>query len=148
MLITISSKVTAITILLDLSVRVPVYKSKDSARNYSKADFCYYCDRKLDSKISKHYLRTHTDRDLVKQIIMTEPGSGLKKKLLYKLQQLGNYKHNRQVYLSIIIIIILIIRLIIIVRIYSKNNNKIITTDNKKMCDLIWCLYPASMCSG
>lgn len=77
---------------------VPVYQKKaDGKRNYHKLDYCYYCEKKVPSKSSKHLLSRHTDREGVKEIIRSESRQE-RKRLLYKLQQLGNYQHNTQVF--------------------------------------------------
>lgn len=92
---------TYLTIVLNfVLVIVPIYEKKDNGRNYSKTDHCYYCNKVIGSKISKHLLKMHTDRVAVQEIIQS---SGEHRgKLLYKLQQLGNYKHNTEVYWSIL----------------------------------------------
>jgi hypothetical protein len=76
-------------------VTVSVSGHSESKRNYTKADYCYYCERKFVSSMRKHVLAMHTDRSLVQQIV-TSTGPE-RKTLLYKLQHLGNYRHNCQV---------------------------------------------------
>lgn len=74
---------------------VPIYaKVGGSRRNYRKSDYCYYCEKEITSKIARHYIQQHADRHLVQKVITD--GSD-RKILLYKLQQLGNYRHNTQV---------------------------------------------------
>lgn len=67
----------------------------EGKRDYSKTDYCFYCEKELFSKISKHYLQVHTDRGLVKEIVVSK--GKLRLQLMHKLQQLGNYKHNTRV---------------------------------------------------
>lgn len=82
------------------SVTVPVYVKKgDDKRNYVKVDWCLYCEGKITSRISKHNISMHSERSLVKEIERCKADLNKKKKekLMYKLQQLGNYKHNVKV---------------------------------------------------
>lgn len=77
-------------------VIVPLYNRKnDGSRTYSKVDYCYYCEREFVSRISKHLLVMHANEDDVKRAARH---SGEKRKwLLYKIQCMGNYKHNMKV---------------------------------------------------
>lgn len=88
-----------------LSVEVAAYLPKPSGkRNYSKMNICYFCERKVKSAISKHYLAVHPNQELVKDII--NASGKPRRTLLYKLQQLGNFHHNCKVtYFHIIFII-------------------------------------------
>lgn len=82
--------------LLCFSVQVQVYKTVgDKKRNYNKEDYCYYCSKRFLSKISRHFLAMHTDRAAVQEIVKSEGKN--REDLLYRLQQLGNYKHNTEV---------------------------------------------------
>ena len=81
--------------LFTFAVQVPTYK-KGKKRDYRKDAFCLYCERLFTSKIAPHYLRMHVDKPLVQQI-MKEKSQSKREDLLYKLQQLGNYKHNTKV---------------------------------------------------
>lgn len=83
--------------LILFAVCVPVYTKAGAGRNYSKADYCYYCSKMYSSKISKHLLNSHADRASVQEAINS---SGKHRRdVLYRLQQLGNYTHNTEVLL-------------------------------------------------
>lgn len=79
-----------------IAVVVPVYSKNNGRRNYSKKDICYYCEKTINSRISKHYLSVHTDRTLVQQVISAD-GEAERNDKLYQLQHMGNFKHNTKV---------------------------------------------------
>lgn len=64
-------------------------------RDYGKVDCCFFCKKLIASKISRHYLNVHVDREAVKQIVLASGKDRAKK--LYRLQQLGNFEHNTRV---------------------------------------------------
>lgn len=77
-------------------VTVPVYTNKPGGkRNYEKTDHCFYCSKIIQSKVTRHILRHHTDKELVKQAISSTGKQ--RESVLYKIRQLGNYMHNVQV---------------------------------------------------
>ena len=77
---------------LCFTVTVPPYVPNGGKRAYAKADCCYFCKRIYVSKISHHYARVHTDREIVQKILRLK---GKKKTTqMYKLQQLGNFHYN------------------------------------------------------
>ena len=81
-----------------LPVSVHIYhkqKKNKLERNYSKEDFCYYCEKQVTSRVSKHYLSVHCDRGLVQEAIIAKGDEKIKK--LYKLRHLGNFRHNTKV---------------------------------------------------
>jgi hypothetical protein len=67
-------------------------------RNYRKADFCNYCETKVWSKISKHYLYVHAKEPEVEKLIQFPIGSKARKRALMLLQNEGNFRHNTKVY--------------------------------------------------
>ena len=86
-----------------LAVTVPLYFNDGTKkRRYSKPDYCYFCDKRLTSKISKHYLGVHCDEEIVKDIALLQIGSPARKQALHKLQNMGNYKHNCKVSFAIL----------------------------------------------
>lgn len=76
-------------------VTVPIYVRKGGKRDYNKADYCFYCSKKISSKITRHLISNHSDRKLVRDSIMAKGNE--KNKLLYRVRQLGNYQHNIEV---------------------------------------------------
>ena len=83
-----------------LTVMVPAYEPKGTKKNYSRADYCYFCKKFLLSRISSHYVRAHATEEIVKNILRLE---GKRKAVqLYKLQQLGNFHYNCHVRMHIL----------------------------------------------
>lgn len=80
---------------MSVLVTVPVYSLNDGKRNYRKADYCYYCNQKVTSKISRHLMSCHVDRKLVNDAVLAKGFE--RQNLLYKMRQLGNYQHNIKV---------------------------------------------------
>ena len=78
------------------SRRAQTKTDKVKKRNYAKADYCYYCSKLFVSRISKHLLSVHRDKPEIEEALRYKPGK-VRHKLLYKLQQLGNYQHNKEV---------------------------------------------------
>ncbi|XP_067947184.1 uncharacterized protein [Watersipora subatra] len=56
------------------------------------SDWCLYCKQLFTSRISRHYKCQHQERSLVQEAILLPDKQ--QQKVLYKLQQLGNYQHN------------------------------------------------------
>ena len=78
---------------------VPVYNPKPgnlSNRNYSRVDYCYYCEKPLKSRISRHYTTVHSDQSLVKDLLAAQTREQ-KRNISGKIKNLGNYKHNSRV---------------------------------------------------
>lgn len=67
---------------------------KSDGSKYRKVEYCLYCKQGFSSRISKHYMAAHKDKEEVQKAV-NEPVE--RQKLLYKLQQLGNYTHNCKV---------------------------------------------------
>lgn len=81
---------------------VPVYEKKSSgARNYKKDDYCFYCEKHFQSNIRTHYINMHPNEDLVSEATGLALESKERRKMFFKLQQLGNYKHNCKASLSV-----------------------------------------------
>lgn len=76
-------------------MKVPVY-GKKSGRQYDKEVYCFYCEKKLKSKIRIHYTRKHGDQANVKELISCTD-KRKKDDLALNLVYLGNYKHNIKV---------------------------------------------------
>ena len=66
-------------------------------RNYSKPDFCLYCKKQYNSKISKHYFATHSKEERVQHILELPVGSKERKRQLKILQYEGNHLHSCEV---------------------------------------------------
>ncbi|XP_064630705.1 uncharacterized protein LOC135494501 [Lineus longissimus] len=76
-------------------ITVPQHSdSKSEKRNYSKSDYCLYCERRYQSKISVHYLAVHCNESDVKSALMAPVKSVERKNALLLLQNRGNFKHN------------------------------------------------------
>lgn len=83
-------------------VRIPVYTKRGGKRCYTKIDYCYFCSKRIVSKVSRHYRNKHqTEREVMEYFLLKrKEGQQLKDyendrtKMLKKLQMLGNYKHN------------------------------------------------------
>ncbi|XP_064637854.1 uncharacterized protein LOC135494033 [Lineus longissimus] len=79
------------------NVIIPTCKKDGKKRDYRKNDYCLYCSRSFSSNISVHYLAVHSNEREVQEANCHEKGSFLRKKLLTKLQNKGNYVHNCKV---------------------------------------------------
>ena len=80
-----------------VSVSIPYYEPKnDGKRNYSKLDHCLFCNKVIKSKVSTHYLNSHTSEEKVRQAKLL-PESPERNKILLELENRGNYKHNVKV---------------------------------------------------
>jgi hypothetical protein len=69
---------------------------KSKARDWNKKDYCFYCERSCSSYIPAHYINCHSDKDLVRAMVL-ETEKDKKSALRTKLVNLGNYKHNSKV---------------------------------------------------
>ena len=76
----------------NVKVGVRMYK-----RKWDKKYFCPFCTKGV-SKLPKHLLAKHRDEPEVTEVDMYPIGSSQRKLLLEKLQRLGSYKHNSEVY--------------------------------------------------
>ena len=80
-----------------LPVSVHIYqkqKKNKLERNYSKEDFCYYCEKQVTSRVSKHYLSVHCDRGLGQDAIIAKGGEKIKK--MYKIWPLGKFRNKNK----------------------------------------------------
>ena len=76
---------------------VTVERADTSDGKQSKVDYCFYCNCRYRSNISKHYLAIHSSEVRVKKIIDMQKTSTARKKALIRLQNEGNFKHNMKV---------------------------------------------------
>lgn len=79
------------------SVTVDTYETKNGKRNYSKTDFCLFCNGSYNSKMSKHLLSVHLKEEKVQNVTALPLGSKERKAALQKLQNEGNFNHNVKV---------------------------------------------------
>ena len=85
------------------SVTIPEYESKDGKRIYPKDDYCLFCERKIKSKISDHYLgNAHELEPRVIEIRLMPLHSDERKLALQNLQIDGNFQHNVKVNINLI----------------------------------------------
>lgn len=82
-------------VLLEFTVTVPVFPGAKEPNAHSKADHCLYCEQVIRSRISKHLLNIHQEQPEIKEAIQVEGKQRQDK--LYKVQCLGNFKHNVKV---------------------------------------------------
>ena len=64
-------------------------------KNYSRLDYCYFCDKVVKYRVSKHYTAVHGDEKVMREILKKPAKEKVKE--LAKMQNLGNFKHNRKV---------------------------------------------------
>jgi hypothetical protein len=70
---------------------------KDGKKNYSKVDYCYYCEKPVKYKMSRHLKKVHREENAVIEALRL-PSQTARKMVL--LQNMGNFKHNTQVDIS------------------------------------------------
>ena len=64
---------------------------------YDKCHFCTFCGTKVVSKISRHLVTVHKDKEAIKSILDLPKGSRQRNLLLQTLVNEGNFKHNTSV---------------------------------------------------
>jgi hypothetical protein len=88
------------------AVTIPIYRTVNGKRNYSKPDYCFYCGGRYTSAIGKHILNCHSDQKKVQDLLLTPPGSQIRSDGLHQIRNMGNYSHNIKVLKSLIYIAI------------------------------------------
>ena len=69
-------------------------KSTEGGRWYYKDNFCIYCD-KLYTRLDKHLLRMHKDRETVQKILALQPKNKLRRQIFVLLANIGNERYNK-----------------------------------------------------
>lgn len=76
-------------------VTVPIYALKEGRKRCPRIDVCYYCEKSIKYRISRHYKCVHQKQ---KAVIDAEADPGVTQVEIAKLQHLGNFKHNCKVW--------------------------------------------------
>ncbi|XP_067941760.1 uncharacterized protein [Watersipora subatra] len=77
-------------------VTLQVYTAKEhGSKNYTRIDYCFYCEKAVKSRISRHYARKHSERSAVQEALKLLGHQ--RQRAFAKIQNRGNFKHNMKV---------------------------------------------------
>ena len=81
-------------------VTLQVYTAKEhGSKNYTRIDYCFYCEKAVKSRISRHYARKHSERSAVQEALKLVGHQ--RQRAFAKIQNQGNFKHNMKVSVTI-----------------------------------------------
>ena len=75
------------------NIRVKRSSNTTHQRVYDKRNYCLYCEKPY-AKIARHLTQKHCNKTEVAKALMHNKGSSMRKLLLSKVSNMGNYHHN------------------------------------------------------